>query len=95
VVEDLTFALGKDIRIRVADPDRISDLIKRHYGDDDASIEDILVDLQAVDEEVDSAELSDAELHAFAEQAPIVRFVNLVAFPSGEGRSVRYPLRAV
>jgi len=78
VVEDLTFALGKDIRIRVADPDRISDLIKRHYGDDDASIEDILVDLQAVDEEVDSAELSDAELHAFAEQAPIVRFVNLV-----------------
>ncbi|MDB4473385.1 hypothetical protein N9023_00120 [Opitutaceae bacterium] len=78
VVEDLTFALGKDIRIRVADPDRITDLIKRHYGDDDASLEDILVDMQAVGEEVGSEELSDAELKAFAEQAPIVRFVNLV-----------------
>lgn len=78
VVEDLTFALGRDIRLSVADPDRVSELLKRHYGDDDASLEELLADIQNVGEEVETDNLSEAELAAFAEQAPIVRFVNLV-----------------
>lgn len=78
VIEDLTFALGRDIRMSVADPDRVSDLLKRHYGDDDASLEELLADIQQVGEEVETDTLSEAELEAFAEQAPIVRFVNLV-----------------
>lgn len=78
VIEDLTFALGRDIRMSVADPDRVSDLLMRHYGDDDASLEELLADIQQVGEEVETDNLSEAELEAFAEQAPIVRFVNLV-----------------
>ncbi|MEJ6603822.1 MAG: ATPase, T2SS/T4P/T4SS family [Opitutaceae bacterium] len=78
VTEDLTFALGRDVRMNVADPDRVSDLLKRHYGDDDASLEELLADIQQVGEEVETDNLSEAELEAFAEQAPIVRFVNLV-----------------
>ncbi|GAB5562133.1 MAG: ATPase, T2SS/T4P/T4SS family [Synoicihabitans sp.] len=78
VVEDLTFALGKDIRLAVADPDQVQELIKRHYGEDDASLEELLSDIEHIGEEVETDRLTDEELAALAEQAPIVRFVNLV-----------------
>lgn len=77
-VEDLTFALGRDIRLTVADPEKVHALIKQHYGEDDASLEELLADIQQVGEEVETDHMSDAELEALAEQAPIVRFVNLV-----------------
>lgn len=78
VVEDLTFALGKDIQVVVSDPDRVEQLIQRHYGEDDAALEEIWADFDAQGQEVDSADLSESEIAEMAADAPIVRLVNLV-----------------
>jgi type IV pilus assembly protein PilB len=78
VIDDLTFALGKDVRLVVSDPTRIDALVKLHYGDDEATIEDLLKDLSSSDHDADGKELSEADIEAMAGQTPIVRFVNLV-----------------
>jgi type IV pilus assembly protein PilB len=81
VIDDLTFALGKDVRLVVADPAKIEALIKLHYGDDETTIDDLLKEISG-----DSApsltaggkELSANDLESMAGQTPIIRFVNLV-----------------
>ena len=78
IVEDLTFALGKDIRVVMADPEKVEQLVQRHYGEDDAAIEELWADLSSRGEEVDTDTLSEEEIAAMAEDAPIVRLVNLV-----------------
>ncbi|MCF3652024.1 GspE/PulE family protein [Synoicihabitans lomoniglobus] len=78
VVEDLTFALGRDVRMVVAAPERIEALIKQHYGEDDATLEELIADIDEIETEGEDAALSTHELEAIAGQAPIVRFVNLV-----------------
>lgn len=78
VVEDLTFALSKDIHLVMADPTAVAALIKRHYGEEDAPLADLLGEMPPVGEEVDPAHVSPAELAAMAAQAPIVRLVNVI-----------------
>ena len=78
IVEDLTFALGKDIRVVMADPEKVEQLIQRHYGEDDTALEELWADLSSRGEEVDTDVLTEAELAAMADDAPIVRLVNLV-----------------
>ena len=77
IIDDLTFALGKDVRLVISDPTRIESLIKLHYGEDEATMEDLLNDLTS-ETPNEAAAHSEGELHAMADQAPIVRFVNLV-----------------
>src|SRR4051794_35271682 len=43
--EDLRFALGKEIQVVVAPVYQIEDLIKKHYGTDAASMDEILAQL--------------------------------------------------
>jgi type IV pilus assembly protein PilB len=77
IVDDLTFALGRDVRLVVTDPEAIDPLIKARFGEDDETIEhllDSLGDAQGLAER----ELSANELEEAANQTPIVRFVNLV-----------------
>jgi type IV pilus assembly protein PilB len=78
IVEDLTFALGKDIAVVVADPDKVSQLIHRHYGEDEMALEVLWTELESRGEEVAAEDLTEAELAAMAEDAPIIRLVNLV-----------------
>jgi len=78
MVEDLTFALNRDIRVIVAEPAGIELLIKRHYGEDEARIEDVLADIDAANAAVEVGDVSGEELAEMAAQAPIVRLVNLV-----------------
>ncbi len=78
LVEELTFALGRDVRLVVADPVRIEALIKQHYGEDEATLDDLLHDIAALDAAPDDAAITALELEAMAGQAPLVRFVNLV-----------------
>jgi type IV pilus assembly protein PilB len=78
-VDDLSFVLGRDIRLLVAEPARITALIKRYYGDDEADLERVLHDLESVEELAQGVEeLSTRDIKALASQAPVVRFVNLV-----------------
>jgi len=77
LVSDLAFALARDVRVTVADPERVQALIRRHYGDDDASLQNVLGDLQAQVHETPGG-LSEADIEEMAGQTPIIRYVNLV-----------------
>jgi type IV pilus assembly protein PilB len=80
IVDDLTFALRRDVRLVVTDPENVDTLIAQLYGAEDESIENLLAELGgthlvsvATDEQ-----LSAEDIEAMASEAPIVRFVNLV-----------------
>ena len=77
IIDDLTFSLNKDIQIVVCDPELMDALIIATYGEEDSSIDDILGDLGDSFEEAQD-DLSDTDLTDMANQAPIIRFVNLV-----------------
>ena len=80
-VEDLRFALNQDIRIVVAEPARILELINKHYaekGPDDFS--DVLSELK-------SLSVADDDLEAEANSAPIIRYVDLVLFQAIKERA--------
>ena len=81
VIDDLTFALGKDVRMVVVDPGRVEGLLKLHYGEDDATIDDLLKEISSEDNDSGTKggkDLSAHDLESMAGQTPIIRFVNLV-----------------
>jgi type IV pilus assembly protein PilB len=78
LVNDLTFALGRDVRVCVADPGCVSLLIRQHYGGEDPSLDAALGDLQAQAGETGDEGLSEADIEELAGQTPIIRFVNVV-----------------
>ncbi|MFH1497857.1 MAG: ATPase, T2SS/T4P/T4SS family [Verrucomicrobiota bacterium] len=78
IIDDLTFALGKDINLVVCDPDKVEALLKLHYGEDESSIDDLLQELSTDAGGEGEGDLSDVDIEAMAGQTPIIRFVNLV-----------------
>ncbi len=79
LVGDLTFALERDIRLAVADPERVQRLIRQHYGEDETSLEEVMGDLRAQVADAATPSLpTDTDLEQLAGRMPIVRFVNLV-----------------
>jgi len=79
IIDDLTFALGKDVRLLVSDPERVETLINNHYPEEDSSLDALLGELNeepGADTNADDLDANDIE--ALAGQAPIIRFVNLV-----------------
>jgi type IV pilus assembly protein PilB len=91
-IDELGFVLKKDLQLVVADPAQVQKAIEKFYPDDNESINDILNELGS-DKELakDVSELAvtdDATLMArLADQAPIVRFVNLVLFQAVQDRA--------
>jgi type IV pilus assembly protein PilB len=78
LVSDLSFALDRDVRVSVADPERVQLLIRQHYGEEEISVDAALDDLQASADDTDGEALSEADIEQLAGQTPIIRFVNLV-----------------
>ncbi len=78
IVDDLTFALGKDVNIFVSDPEQIETLLKDTYGEDDASADELLKELDSFSFDGDGENVDDKDLEAVASETPIIRFVNLV-----------------
>jgi type IV pilus assembly protein PilB len=78
-VDDLTFALNRNVRLFFADPDKVEVQIKQHYGEDEESIDDLLQEI-STDNLAGAAgrELSERDIESMAEQTPIIKFVNLV-----------------
>lgn len=74
IIEDLSFALNRDITLVVGDPQGIRDLIETSYGKEKTSVEDALDEVRKFSEE----EGDDWDIEALAEEAPVIRFVNLV-----------------
>jgi type IV pilus assembly protein PilB len=87
--EDLRFALGKDVHVVVAPVEEVEERIKRYYGSDSSSMEDILKQLGETGELLalrgtdESAQAVEAEANA----TPIIRFVDLILFQAIQDRA--------
>ena len=81
----------KEVQVVVADPNEIIKLVEKHYPEDSASFGDALKDLDDDDitREAHEAAASGgaSEITEVANEAPIVRFVNLVIFQAVQDRA--------
>ena len=86
--EDLRFALGKDIHVVVAPTEQIEERIKRYYGTDTSSMEDILKQLGEAGELLTlRGDESAPDVEAEANATPIIRFVDLILFQAIQDRA--------
>ncbi len=91
-IDELGFVVKKDIQLVVADPALVQKAIEKFYPEESESFTDILKELGS-DKEIakevsEVAVTDDATLMArLADQAPIVRFVNLVLFQAVQDRA--------
>jgi type IV pilus assembly protein PilB len=78
--EDLRFALGKDVHVVVAPVEEVEERIKRYYGSDSSSMEDILKQLGETGEllALRGPDESTQAVEAEANATPIIRFVDLI-----------------
>src|SRR5712671_5903285 len=91
-IDELGFIVKKDIQLVVADPTQVQKAIEQYYPEDTDSVSDILKELgsdteiaREVSELGDGA--SEAMVAGLANEAPIVRFVNLVLFQAVQDRA--------
>ena len=80
-VEDLRFSLNQEIRIVVAEPARIVELINKSYA------EKAVDDFSDVMSELSRLSGSNDDLEAEANSAPIIRYVDLVLFQAIKERA--------
>ncbi len=89
-VEDLRFALGREVQVVVAPSYQIDELIKKHYGTDMSSMDEILRQLGG-----DGIEFGDdgpggfdvKALEAEANATPIIRYVDLIVYQAVQDRA--------
>ena len=85
-VEDLRFALGRSIQIAVAPAHQIEDRLRRYYGADTASLDDVLKQLGAGSLSF-GADAATVDPEAEANSAPIIRFVDLIVAQAIQDRA--------
>jgi len=87
--EDLRFALGKEIQVCVAPVWQIEDLIKKHYGTDIGSMDEILAQLGGGELEFGGPDSSIdiKNLEAEANATPIIRYVDLILYQAINDRA--------
>jgi type IV pilus assembly protein PilB len=86
--EELRFALDKDIQVVVSPIWQIEDAIKKHYGTDASSMEDILKELGGgIEFGVESAQFDLKALEAEANATPIIRYVDLILYQAVQDRA--------
>jgi type IV pilus assembly protein PilB len=77
-LEDLRFGIGKDVHPVVAPIGQIDDLIRKYYGSDLGSLDDVLAELGGTITFGKDGEVDVRELENEANSAPIIRYVDLV-----------------
>jgi type IV pilus assembly protein PilB len=90
IVDELGYSIGKEIQIVVADPAQVEKLIHKFYPQDSDSVSDILKQLGADEElakEVSEVMSGEFDLANLANEAPIIKFVNLVLFQAIQDRA--------
>ncbi|MCE9612465.1 MAG: Flp pilus assembly complex ATPase component TadA [Chthoniobacter sp.] len=85
--EDLRFALGKEIQVIVAPVYQIDDLIKRYYGTDASSMDDILAQMGGDLEFGIDANGEAKNIEAEANAVPIIRYVDLILYQAIQDRA--------
>ncbi len=91
-IDELGYLTGKEVQVVVADPGQIEKAINKHYGEESESVSDILKELGAdadIAREVAEATSGDgvADLENLANEAPIIKFVNLVLYQAVQDRA--------
>ena len=88
-IEDLRFALGRDIDVVLAPSVQIEDRLKKHYGEDTSSMEEILKQLGEVGElmTLEGDKASGINVEAEASATPIIRFVDLILYQAIHDRA--------
>ncbi len=87
--EDLHFALGKDIHAVVSPTAQIEDRIKRYYGTDTSTMEEILKQLGEAGElmTLRPDDGGTVNIEAEANATPIIRFVDLILYQAIQDRA--------
>jgi type IV pilus assembly protein PilB len=95
MVDQVGFSLGKELQVAIADPGRILKAIEKFYPDETAgSFNDVLkelgLDVEAGKESTNKAPTVGyqvADLADMANEAPIIKFVNLVLYQAVQDRA--------
>ncbi len=88
--DEITFAIKKPVQVVVADPAEIEKAIEQHYAQETEGVADILKELGAdtdIAREVSEAGEDAKAAESLANEAPIVKFVNLVLFQAIQDRA--------
>ena len=86
-LEALRFSLDRDIQVMVAPVYQIEDLVKKHYGSDVASMDDILAELGGVEYGGPDGKIDVKALEAEANATPIIRYVDLIMYQAVQDRA--------
>lgn len=93
VMDELAFVLTRDISLVLAPEEQIRAFLTQQYGDSSDSVNEMLSALESELEHVGEATIKvggadvGAELEDMANQAPVIRFVNLVLFQAVKDRA--------
>jgi type IV pilus assembly protein PilB len=86
--EDLRFSLDKEIQVVVAPAWQIEDAIKKHYGTDVSSMEEILKELGGgIEFGAEGGSFDLKALEAEANATPIIRYVDLILYQAIQDRA--------
>jgi type IV pilus assembly protein PilB len=92
IIDELSFVVGKELQVVVADPGQIEKAINKFYADESEGFSDILKELgedSEIAKEVDQVVIGEnvADLTNLANEAPIIKFVNLVLYQAVQDRA--------
>ncbi len=90
VMDELMFVLTKDVQFVMAREKDVKERVVEYYGDDSATVSDMLNSLEsdlALDPSLDVDDADDQSLESAAAAAPVVRFVNLVLYQAVTDRA--------
>ncbi|MFH1741120.1 MAG: ATPase, T2SS/T4P/T4SS family [bacterium] len=77
-IDDLRVWLGHDVEGVIGNADEIQTMIDEYYGTGEESVDEVLASLQSDRYEIDLSEENFGDLERIANEAPIVKLVNLV-----------------
>ncbi len=90
VMDELMFVLTRDVQFVMAREKDVRERIVEHYGDDSATVSDMLNSLEsdlALDTSLNVDDADDKSLESAAAAAPVIRFVNLVLYQAVTDRA--------
>jgi len=77
-IDDLRWAVNKDVHLVIANPSQIDPLITQYYGSEQASVDELLSQLAGEAHQVADSGTDDLGISSSASSAPIVKYVNTI-----------------
>jgi len=90
VMDELMFVLTKDVQFVLARESDVRTRVAEYYGDESATVSDMLNSLEsdlALDTSLNVDDADDKSLESAASAAPVIRFVNLVLYQAVTDRA--------